>query len=387
MQIILSRLYNKKYKEYEKILEYFTNGESLEGKNFFDVLYYTVNLCELVPALNAKTLKNVTNFIYNVNLLQNSPTELEDYLYYYNDVITSLDEYKLFNTNLSMNCDNKYKYAAMKGLMFLYKKALFDVSFIKEKEHYLDISIDALMVAKGKKFNLAKDNIIINEILHSSYARINNINYLSLINVREEKLLKLHEKCKEYANKSIASGLYTPNKGFQINDVYEGSFLVRRIDYHDYNEVAELDLSKDRLALNCSVITPYAASVYPDLYEKVIFGYSDIHNHQILFISPYDAYTSELLSVDELSSMSDTNNMFLSLEDLNTRTAINNHYNELVILRKDDAGNTLDPSYILIRSNEKDNSSISAAEELDVPLVRMKTKNVYNDEDQLLHLF
>lgn len=380
----LSKLFDEKYEEYiNKVINYFRHGDKIKKRDIYDVLKNDVQICSKVKTLSSETLKSICDFIYNVVNLENDSEELIKYLYNFNYVIRDIDEYRLVN---SLDCEElknltNYEFAALKGLFFLFKKALYDISSLNKSKDYINLPIDALMVSKGAYLKVNKDNIIMEEIINSSYGKSMKITFKQLEGSSFQKLLELHQKCKDYANASIANGIFNAPINHSIIEGIDTSYLVRKVDNNDIDARA-VDLNKKRFALNCSIITKRTPNLYPDLYDDIVLGYSNIKNNEILFISPYDAYTDELHSLHGVTNMTETNNMFLSLDELNQRTYLNSGgYNEIVILRN----GTLNPSYILER-NGCSKKFIDIAREKNIPFITLKTARFAVDKDALLNV-
>lgn len=379
--IRLSKKCKLLYKKYLKLLNIY--GENEDGiYNFFDILNENLQFCEKF-SISEDTLRNVCDFIYMINTLP-SYKYIYKYLHNYNFIFPNNYEYSLFNGCIDLlDFDlTKEDIFLFNFLVELYKKTLYEIIFYKRKYLYKNLPIDALMVAKGNLFDFNRDDIILQEIMNSSYARINNILLSDLIVLSQEDLLKIHKLCFDYAKKSIANNI--ANISGKYGDVFYGgdnSFLIRRLDLYDkINDM--VIIPNDRYAVNCSVINSKSPNVYPFMFSYAIFGYSNIEYDQIFYINAFDSYTASLTENMNYRQLTGSSNVFYDFNDLNERTFLNNSYNELVIKNNKFKEEQLTPSYLLAR-NHVDYETEYYSKNLNLPIVILNTKNKMMDRDIL----
>ncbi|MFI3260855.1 MAG: hypothetical protein R3Y13_03995 [bacterium] len=377
MNYLASDLLKNEYKKLKKNLEIFLNSEVTE-KNIYKVLTEEFKIYIKIPIIDERNFKNIIDLV--INMYEINENEKLEKIKKINFFINA-EEYELYN-NFSSKYLNKLSIEEkeiLSSIFYLFKKSLFDISMYELKEKENELPIDGLMILKGKKYGNKNDNIIIEEILSSSLGKRKKYTYEQLILLDEKTLLEIHELCIQYMNENFCKNIFNISGNYRQVNTSEKNFLIRRLDVYDCHN-GMYDKTKNRFAMNCSLINPDNAHCFPGEIKRCIYGYSNIQDYKILFIYPYDAYTNELKSEEKIYSMSVGNNMLITVDELSYRTKLNNHYNEIVILGNDKNGNKLNPSYILVR-DEIDNESDLEAKELDIPLVRIKINKKYQDRD------
>ncbi|MFI3260959.1 MAG: hypothetical protein R3Y13_04545 [bacterium] len=376
MKTLLSRKFEYEYKNYVNILKEYKIDTDLENKNLFEILYYDVSLCEKIDFLEKNTLKQICDFIYNVSNEFSDWKSLVEYFSSYNFVINNNREYNLINGNYDLNelSLSEEDIFIIKELSNLYKLALYELCYLKKNKDYLSIPLDHLMNVKNSA-SLSLNQIVKSEIINSSYGRINNLTYTLLNDLKEEKLLELHTKCREYSFLSIKNGIYKAPESYCQVSSSANLFLVRST-FKLSNEVGSLDIEESNI-YNCNLISTLSPNVPVFSDNHIIVGYSDIESDQILFVSNTDI---SLGTEDEIPLC-----CLYDIKELNERTCINNTYNEILISSVDKYGNEIKPSYIVQR-DELDVDSLSYAKSIDKPIVRMRTNKKTNDYNILSNL-